>query len=837
MMSAKLALRRYPLDIVYVFAFLLALLCCNVNLYGASTEDDGLKPFSDVPADHRAYDSVRRLTREGYLDGYDDQTFRGRKVITRYEFAKIVARMIAHMDKVKDGTVEKSPEESMLLDLVSEFRQELHLLGIRVNGADERLKVLEEKTDSLVERRSNIKMEGFYRASQVLVNKPVDYTDYPFEYDLNKYRHLTEEGLENLNQDLFLRFLGQPVFGGTVNDVQVFAEIKGIISGNVSNSLTYQFSDSSVAGDSTDGFATEIIDEQRVSLNRAHFLLKSKRGDLRVFSNESVQDLTDPLILLSNDVFKPDTGLEGGGSFKKFAYFGSVLRRDELEYQQSTNALNLYNNRLGNNNLDLWEDFYVRDSQWPYNNADNWEETPSFDNDHTDNYALRFTYEPLKESSKFKDTNLILGFTFNETVWTYNTLYDNNRVFCVDGQYDRNFGQANIDTELSILQSEGLGNIHDTALHFDGAYRNEGLLATMKVYSFGSRFNMMTARNPFVDSSINFNFKRTPQYELVPDNAGESLIRLHAKYDVPDSMLENLDDVTFSMLYETKSWAGDPYAPRLNDSSHGSRFYLQALADITDRTHFEFFTEVQKDIRQLDETGTSLLNEEGTSTNEFKFDYRIRDNVALVADLSFIDDFDSYDPDGQHFSMKRSSLEVNSQVFPWLFLKGSAQYVKNSDLQIVQNTDERYEDVPRELINGRDIHRFRGEAVLNSKSDFSLRANVMWEKLTNSFYEYEDMNRKVAVAEFGANFTRALKLRYVHSIEDRDMIHSGKYEHIQDQFNVNGYMGLLYRPTENTEFEITYGDDYEDPEDRLDNGAFNFFRTAKILQLKAQTAF
>ena len=811
--------------------FLFLILACAFCMFSFSTVradeggSTGLKPFSDVPPDHRAYEAVRRLTKEGYLAGYDDKTFRGRKVITRYDFAKIVARMVAHMDKIKNGTDAPSPEEAMLMDLVDEFRQELHLLGIRVNGADERLKRVEEKTDSLVKRRSNVKMEGFYRVSQALVNKPVNYSRYPFEYDLNKFTELDEEGLGKLNQDIYLRFLGAPTFGGTVNDVQVFAEIKGNISGNISESLRYQFNDKPVIGDDLDSFATEILDEKRVSLNRAHFLMSTKRGDFRIFSNESIQDINDPLILLSNDVYRPFSGLEGTGSLNKFSYFGSILRRIEEQTY------------YGDNNRDLWEEFYKETTQWPYDNSENWDETPQYGNDYTDNFAARLSYQPYKDSQQYMDTNLILGLTFNETIWSYNTVDDYNQVFSLDSQYDRRFGQATIDTELSILSSRGRGDIHDTALYFDGAYRNGGLLATMKMYRFGRRFDLATARNPFVDTEINNNFKRTSQYEIVPDTAGERLIRLHAKYDVPDTMLENLDDLTFSMLYETKFWERDPDASRLNDGKHASRFYLQALADITDRTHFEYFTEVQKDIPVISDDGTYLLPEEGTATNNFQFDYRLRDNVGLIADLSFVDDFDSYDPDGNHFSMKRNTIELNSQVFPWLFLKGNTQWIKNSDLQIVQNSDDFFEDVPRTLMNGRNIRRAQGEIVLSSKADVSLRANVMWERLTNTYNEYEDMYRRVAVGEFGANFTRALKLRYVHAVEDRDMKHSGKYEHITDQLNVNGYVSLLYRPTETTEFEITYGDEYEDAEDRFDNGPFNFFRTAKILQLKAQTAF
>ena len=57
----------------------------------ASTTFAAANPFSDVPADHWAYDSVSKLAAEGVINGYTDGSFEGnstmiltkRKVITR----------------------------------------------------------------------------------------------------------------------------------------------------------------------------------------------------------------------------------------------------------------------------------------------------------------------------------------------------------------------------------------------------------------------------------------------------------------------------------------------------------------------------------------------------------------------------------------------------------------------------------------------------------------------------------------------------------------------------------------------------------------------------------
>ena len=53
------------------------------------------KSFSDIPAAHWARNSVLYLSRAGISQGYSDNTFRGDRNITRYEMAVMVAKMIS----------------------------------------------------------------------------------------------------------------------------------------------------------------------------------------------------------------------------------------------------------------------------------------------------------------------------------------------------------------------------------------------------------------------------------------------------------------------------------------------------------------------------------------------------------------------------------------------------------------------------------------------------------------------------------------------------------------------------------------------------------------------
>lgn len=90
----------------------------------ASTTFAAANPFSDVPADHWAYDAVSQLAADGVIDGYGDSTFKGNRNITRYEMAQMVAKAMA---KSTSGA-----DKALVDKLAAEFAEELNNLGVRV---------------------------------------------------------------------------------------------------------------------------------------------------------------------------------------------------------------------------------------------------------------------------------------------------------------------------------------------------------------------------------------------------------------------------------------------------------------------------------------------------------------------------------------------------------------------------------------------------------------------------------------------------------------------------------------------------------------------------------
>ncbi|SFH98997.1 S-layer homology domain-containing protein [Selenomonas ruminantium] len=90
----------------------------------ASTTFAAANPFSDVPADHWAYDAVAQLAADGVIDGYGDGTYKGDRNITRYEMAQMVAKAMA---KSTSGA-----DKALVDKLAAEFADELNNLGVRV---------------------------------------------------------------------------------------------------------------------------------------------------------------------------------------------------------------------------------------------------------------------------------------------------------------------------------------------------------------------------------------------------------------------------------------------------------------------------------------------------------------------------------------------------------------------------------------------------------------------------------------------------------------------------------------------------------------------------------
>ncbi|HNW36520.1 MAG TPA: S-layer homology domain-containing protein, partial [Candidatus Ozemobacteraceae bacterium] len=123
----------------------LLLLCLLPAIVGAQSA-----AFQDLPKDHWAYKDVDFLIKSGYMDGYPDGTFKGRKVITRYDMALVLARILRQIEGKKTSESDATETERAALSrLTKEFKDELGLLGVRVDGLERRMADAESKMSNL----------------------------------------------------------------------------------------------------------------------------------------------------------------------------------------------------------------------------------------------------------------------------------------------------------------------------------------------------------------------------------------------------------------------------------------------------------------------------------------------------------------------------------------------------------------------------------------------------------------------------------------------------------------------------------------------------------------
>jgi len=67
-------------------------------------------PFRDVPSDHWAYNAVEKLRREGLTEGFPDGTYKGKRPMTRYEFARFLQLLLQALEP-RFATLEKAVQQ------------------------------------------------------------------------------------------------------------------------------------------------------------------------------------------------------------------------------------------------------------------------------------------------------------------------------------------------------------------------------------------------------------------------------------------------------------------------------------------------------------------------------------------------------------------------------------------------------------------------------------------------------------------------------------------------------------------------------------------------------
>lgn len=209
-----------------VLALAAALACGTASTVFAAN------PFSDVPADHWAYDAVAQLAEEGVIEGYGDGSFRGQQEITRYEMAQMVARALAKGN---------SPAAKAQLDkLTAEFADELNALGVRVANLEKKVdnvkffgelrytsrRMIEKHVDDAANNKTNLIQLRLYADAKV--NKHWTART-GFFYDINNAQN-SPNGAANAS-DAIRYLYARGVYGKTVIDLGAFESFEPITEG------------------------------------------------------------------------------------------------------------------------------------------------------------------------------------------------------------------------------------------------------------------------------------------------------------------------------------------------------------------------------------------------------------------------------------------------------------------------------------------------------------------------------------------------------------------------------------------------------------------------------
>jgi hypothetical protein len=136
------------------------------------------------------------LAKAGIVDGYGDGTYKGDKMISRYEMAQIVAKAMAHSDKAD------ASQKATIDKLSVEFASELEGLNVRVTKLEKNSSTIKvtgearlrfedsDKTDRNLKLRTRINLDGqindqwaYYGRLQATNNLKGDGTDKPYHED------------------------------------------------------------------------------------------------------------------------------------------------------------------------------------------------------------------------------------------------------------------------------------------------------------------------------------------------------------------------------------------------------------------------------------------------------------------------------------------------------------------------------------------------------------------------------------------------------------------------------------------------------------------------------
>lgn len=753
-----------------IISICFALVCNQVYAQSAA--------FNDLPKDHWAYSDVDFLVSLGYMDGYPDGTFKGRKVTTRYDMALILARILKRMEERKQ-TLDAATEEerAALTRLTKEFRDELGLLDVRVDSLERRMISNENQVRNLENLLPKVNMSGFYRGRGQFIIDP----ETAKRNEAGDPKTFSDPGLVTFYQQLYLRFTGRPI----EDRLTVFYELYGFIAGYTTNRLIYNDagkSDGANPFDNVDDYVTRIQNDRFIQTNKMHLINNAKSMRLRVFAGETVTGLDNPMNLLSEDtsnVIRPYQGVEISGSEGGVSYQGSVLKTDL---------------RRGGSNED-------------------------------EMFTGRMVWQ-LPE--KFSEDNFSIGTTYAERVFDYKTRGNSNAVQALDVNYATDkVGRVQAtaeflrsETYLKDTSDDQMRPLKDEGTKLDVSVQNGGLTGTVKYYDFGRNFRAMMAPVWAYDVGSVADYPRNLNLE---DNnygrrdfEGEKLTRFGVNYDFGNKLLAIANNLSVEATYLSKTWEEDPNNPKDTDGHSGRKMTFQILSDFTDNTTLKYDF-VQK--------WDALEDEAGWKSNAVELNLRLNDSVSTKGKIFVLSDPDDvFEDKGEswEYSERIGYFEVNSDINPRVYVKGSVEH------------QVKWASAPKENTRVDYI----AEATYNFTPTTSFTGGVQHVDYEDGWDNTKSSLANAIIAELRKNFTNRFRGRafYGRGIIDYKQ---GTKDSL-DRENIYGE--LMYDVSRDALISFKYGYNYPDnwrwDLTSTDNGrGYEEIHTQKMFLFEARTNF
>jgi hypothetical protein len=202
-------------------------------------------PFSDVPANHWAYQYIQSLAADGLIDGYPDGKFKGDRPLTRYEMAVVVARVIAKLqENEKPYTGPTKQDLDKLQKLIDNLKDELDELGVRVNNLEDSLDALDKRTKFA----QSLSMHGTFLPNLTF-----------------RQRYTIQQSIVNGTGESVSTYWGQTVAAGKTGSIDPFVNAF-MASDDSNNPLTQTGSGIQVRQDSRFTLAYQYSDNLTISL-------------------------------------------------------------------------------------------------------------------------------------------------------------------------------------------------------------------------------------------------------------------------------------------------------------------------------------------------------------------------------------------------------------------------------------------------------------------------------------------------------------------------------------------------------------------------------------------